>query len=304
MSIPTDPGVYLDVPFADYLRIPYPSSSTLKIGRNVSMLHMRRAIDGKLEDKDSRARRFGRAFHCWLLEPDRFREDYTIQKHCMAELTSGPNKGRQCTNWGTRRNGDGSWRCGSHGKGFPEIENMITGSEKRDVQGAAHNLESKPIFNTIRSLGFAEYTVIAEVNGVLVKCRYDYYAFLPDGQRVIVDVKKISVMRGSEGQLRKSIREYGYDLQAALYRAAHRAHFGVDAAFLWLFIEDSEPYEVIPKYLSPAMEIVGQSKAMPTLDLWRQCVEWDRYPGYGDEPEPIDPEGWEADRYGCKSLLV
>lgn len=298
------PGVYRDMSFRDYLTLPYPSASSLKIGLNVSMKHMKAAVEGKLSDKDTTAKRFGRAFHCWLLEPDRFREEYAIQKHCMAVIGSGSRKGQQCTNWGTRQNPeDGRWYCGAHGKGLDEVGNMVTASELQDIEGAGKSLEKRSVFSLLRNLGWSEYTVIAEVEGVLVKSRYDYYALSLDGRKTIVDVKKITAMKGSEDELRKTIRKYGYDLQAALYREIHRAHFGDDAEFLWLFIEDSQPHEVVPRYLGEAMNLVGSAKALSTLRRWKECVEWDMYPGYCDEPAPIDPDEWECKSYGVNNFL-
>ena len=296
-----EPGVYPDMSFGDYMKLKIPSSSSIKTGLDVSMAHMRAQVEGKLESKDTTARRFGRAFHAYVLEPERFKTDWKIQKHCNATIGSGARKGQKCSNWGIKiKDDDGLWYCGAHGKGegFAEAQNIVTGAELTDIQGAGAALEKRPIINTLRQLGFAEYSIVVEIAGVMVKVRYDYYALSYQGSRTIVDIKKIGVASGSNSELRNQIRKLHYDLQGSLYLEAHRQHFGEDAKFLWLFVEDGYPHHVIPRFMSPAMEQLGRAKMLPTLERWRQCVEAGEFPGYTQEPEEIEPDEYELTKYG------
>jgi len=296
------PGVYRDMPFAEYLSIPYPSASSIKIGHNVSMKHMRYAVDRKLEDKDTTAKKFGRALHAYILEPKRFKRDFKIAGTCEGKLSSGARKGELCGKQGNRCNEEtGKWYCKTHGKGLEEADNTITAGALKEIEGAGKALESHPIINTLRQVGFAEYTVIAEVEGVLVKIRMDYYSLNYRGRKLIVDLKKIMVMKGSEHELQKTIRNYDYDLQAALYKDVHRQRSGMDADFLWIFVEDSGTHEVVPRYLSAPGETIGRAKYGSTLRRWAECVEHDRYPGYVTEPEEIYPSQFEMRQYGVSS---
>lgn len=299
------PGVYRNLSFGEYLSLAIPSSSALKVGHNVSMRHMKDAIEGNLKDKDSKDRKFGRALHAYVLEPERFKTDYVIQKHCMGQ-TKPKKKGdpvKDCTNWATRKNHDtGKWYCGVHGKGLEECENMVTGSSLADIEGAGKAIENHELIQQVRAVGFPEYTLITEVEGVLVKVRYDFFSANIGGRRTIVDLKKISEMSGSEEKLQRTIEDYDYDLQAALYVEAHRAHFGAACDFLWVFVEGWPPYSVIPRYLSDAYHSIGWAKARSTLDRWKECVEWERFPGYDDEPQEILPPDWLAKRYGVAAI--
>src|SRR5688572_27676231 len=92
------PGIHYDLSFADYARIPALNSSVLKWGHppSGSMLHLKAAIDGEIETEDSRDRKFGRALHVRLLEPDRYRSEILIAGECGAIKKSG----QRCTNTG------------------------------------------------------------------------------------------------------------------------------------------------------------------------------------------------------------
>lgn len=299
LKSPPKAGVYPGMSFEEYLSIPYPSSSSIKIGHNVSMRHMRACIDGVLEDKDTHARRFGRALHAKILEPQRFAKEFLIAAPCCGLIGSGDRKGQECGKASKRQNPEtGKWYCKTHGKGLEDATGIISEGDLAEINGAGKSLESNPIVSSLRQVGFAEYTVIAEVEGVLVKARYDYYSMSYRGQRLIVDIKKFASMKGSEEELQTAIRNYEYDLQAALYREVHRQHFGSDALFMWLFVEDKTPHEVVPKFLSSPGERIGTAKYGSTLRRWSECVEWDQYPGYGSEPAEIFPADWEMKKYG------
>jgi exodeoxyribonuclease VIII len=285
------PGVYRNMPSDEYFRIPYMSASLLKIGQSVSMRHMREYQRGNWEYKDTASKRFGRAFHCWLLEPAKFSEAYAIASQCTARKQDGST----CSNGGTKLK-DGKWDCGVHGKGLPDAANMISDHDLFEIEGAGKSLREKEIANVLRQPGSAELTVIAEIEGMMCKGRFDYYALTTPP--TIVDIKKITVGRGSEKDLQKSIREYLYDLQAALYLHLHYAVFGTKAQFLWMFVEQSKPHEVIPRFASRDMVSVGWAKASRTIHHWKECVERNEWPGYVTEPCEIDPEAWETKRYG------
>lgn len=298
------PGIYPNMGFGEYLSLPIPSASTIKVGHNVSMRHMKTAVDGKLKNTDTKDRRFGRALHCWLFERERFSRDYAIQKHCMEVLGSGKRKGQPCTNWGTKRDANGRWLCGTHGKGLPDVENTITAADLTEIEGVGKSLQGRPVANILRQVGKPELTVIADVDGVLVKIRMDWYA-LSQPTPTIVDLKKITAGNGSEVQLKKAIRDYGYDVQASLYKRVHQRAFGKDCEFLWLFAEDSEPYQIIPRFLSRNGELLGQRKFEPVLTRWSECVagttEWTGYP---DTPMSIEPDDWEKRLYGVGEFEI
>src|SRR5688572_22040706 len=70
-TLPTlpEPGIHLGVPFADYLRWPFLSQSTLKEGRN-SMAHLKARLDGQRSITVTDDMVLGSALHCAFLEPE------------------------------------------------------------------------------------------------------------------------------------------------------------------------------------------------------------------------------------------
>ena len=283
-------GFHQDIPFSDYLWLPYPSSSALKVGDEVSIMHMRETILGRIASKDSEAKRFGRAVHTYIFEPDRFEEEYLIPSQCSAKKKDG----EQCSNEGTRIK-DGAWVCGVHGRGLEDAPNIISKTSADHIEGISDRLNTSSVQALLRH-GTPELTALARIDEIMVKTRFDWLVLGTDVP-VIVDLKKITAGRGSETYLQKSIREYGYDRQAALYTDVYRKITSMQARFLWLFVEDGPPYSIIPRYASPSMIELGRIKYRKTLEEWSYCVVNDMYPGYGDEMEDLEPEAWEAKRY-------
>ncbi len=283
-------GFHQDISFEDYLWLPYPSASALKIGAEVSFMHMAETINGNLSSPDTKAKNFGRAVHTYIFERERFEEEYLIPDQCSATKKDG----EQCKNEGTRIK-DGEWVCGVHGRGLEEASNIISQTSAQHIAGIQEKLETSKIQALLKH-GSPELTALAMIDEVMVKARFDWLV-LGASIPTIVDLKKITAGRGGEEFLLKSIRDYGYDRQAALYTDVYKQVTSMQCRFLWLFVEDAPPYSIIPRYASNTMIQLGRIKYRHTLDEWLYCVNNDRFPGYGEDPEDLDPEAWETKRY-------
>ena len=286
------PGFYRGISSEDYHgRLHLASNSTLKIGREASMSHMKAAVEGKLEGKDTQARRFGRAVHCWLFERQKFDLDYTIPGQC----TGTKKDGTACANGAKRRSAAGAWLCGVHGKGLKDEQNIISDADAVNIAEIGSRLDRSEMAAFLKK-GWPELTAVAEVENTLVKVRFDWVV-QGTATPVIIDLKKITVLKGSESNLLRSIRDYGYDCQAALYSLVYEILTGTKPRFLWLFVEDAPPYSLIPKFAPAQMIGVGLAKVLPPLRQWKECCDWKIWPSYGEEPVDIFPEKWEAERY-------
>lgn len=115
------PGIYENIPDAEYRSWNAISQSTLKVASEATWAHVRATLDGKIERK-SDALAFGRALHTWLLEPHLFEDTYQVALPCAAEIKSGDRKGEECGCAGRYFNSlDEVWLCGKHApKGFDQ----------------------------------------------------------------------------------------------------------------------------------------------------------------------------------------
>jgi exodeoxyribonuclease VIII len=108
--------------------------------------------------------------------------------------------------------------------------------------GMAESVKSIPLFNTLTQYGSPEVSIFAEY-GLFspVKGRLDW---LNDTANFVVDLKTIG-KEANEYNIKKTIRERGYDFQAAWYLQLLQA---VDPdktyRFIFVFVESFAPYGV------------------------------------------------------------
>src|SRR5579864_8863137 len=169
--IPTpECGLHYDVPFDTYKRWDAVNVSVLSWAE-VSAKHLKAALDGQIEDEDTKDRRFGRATHVRLLEPQQFEWRIPIAGSCAAVLKSGKRKGSACGNESRYKCGD-DWFCGVNGHAPDDAEeprDYVTHDELERINAIARSVKSHPIVNILRKHGGSEVSWVCEIEGVLMK---------------------------------------------------------------------------------------------------------------------------------------
>lgn len=257
--------------------------STLLHGRK-SMQHLKAAIDGELRLSSS-SLDFGKAVHCYLLEPDVFDAEYAVSGPCTAELASGQRKGKPCGSPGRARR-DGEWVCGKHatdGDDYPA--NMVTAPEWGQIRSMASSLKRHKAVRLLRQQGGCEVSVIAELEGVLCKCRLDKWVpeCKPYPNGVIVDVKTVSSGGGTEYAFRGSVDSYSYDVRAAFYVDCVEVVTGRRPEFVWVAVEKEVPYAVGVYEATTESLAWGRREYVSLLSALKQCRERERIANRLDE---------------------
>ena len=291
------PGLHHDVSFDDYLKWPAISQSTLKVGREISWLHCKTILDGKMPERNSDALNFGKAIHMYLLEPDRFGKSFSISTPCCAEISSGTNKGKACGNKGTHKGQSGKWYCGLHAKSREAVKvpSYLTEGELKRIKTMSDRIKGTICEKIMRQRGGAEVSATAHLDGFPIKIRLDYFAEkTPKNPSVIIDLKKVQAGYTTRYDLLKKIRDYGYDFQAACYVKVVQELTGETPAYFWAFYEDGEPHELIFRQASSEMLRVGYVKFDDAWRSYRHNVQHNFWPGCDHYvPEQLDPEDWE-----------
>ncbi|MCK9569782.1 PD-(D/E)XK nuclease-like domain-containing protein [Candidatus Pacearchaeota archaeon] len=297
------PGIYNGVSYEVYRAWPAVNASALKILAHVTPKHCKSYIDGKL-DTDSPDRLKGRAFHAALLEPDTFTERFPVGGICAEPLASGKRKGEPCGNQGTHVETDtGLWFCGVHGKAHPtakELPEMLTADQHAAILDMRNGVFSHRVVALLRRFGGCEVSAVWERDGIPCKARFDKLIIDQPCPTTICDLKKIQPMAGTVEALVRAIRSYGYDLAAWWYRdgLARLRPDKKPPLFAWIFAEDSEPFDVSPKWASAKMLEIGRIKAEKAFAIYKWCAESCQWPGYCTDIEEIDPDDYELKRYG------
>jgi len=217
---------------------------------------------------DSPALAFGTLVHTFVLEPDVAKARYRAR----AEV-------------------DGRTK---EGKAIRELEAKLAADERVEFVSASDYNAATAITDSvyasvgssgILTSGMAEGTGLTELCGVNVKVRPDYLR-----EDMIIDLKTTQDAR-PEAFL-KSVINFGYEVQAALYVDAAQAIDGLKRRFLWIAAEKEAPYAVSVFEASDEMLERGRRLYKQAIETYTRCVTFDDWPGYTTEIQTLNLPKW------------
>ena len=271
------PGVYPDIPFIEYLAWEAASSSRLSLLQR-SAAHLRASLESQGED--TKSLRIGRAAHAAVLEPEVFRRDYA----CLPE-------------------GDGRTKVVKEARELIEAEGRV-GLSVADY-GAAMQIRLSVVAHRsagplIEGEGRSELSLvwIDPVTGVTCKARHDRHSPVIAGGAVI-DLK--TTRDASPASFARSIFNYGYHRQGALYLNGAQTHGLPCEHYVIIAVENTEPHACAVYRLDEAAIVAGQQEVDALLYRYARCIETNEWPGYPSEVQDIALPEWA---WGASQRLV
>ena len=272
-------GIYHDIPYESYAKWKAVNSGVVKWG-GVSPKHFQAALDGRLKSEDTLARKLGRAIHCMLLEPEAFDERFTAAGACEAILKSGDNKGQQCGVKASCVGIDGSWYCGKHQpRETQDTVEIISRDEYQRCLAIRDAVRDHPAIGLLRRSGWSEASMVWEYGGMKLKGRPDRLS-VSGARPAIIDVKKCRVGFGTTDECEKAALNYGYHVQAAMYVDGVKATSNVDCEFIWLFVEDNEPFDIQIIPASDQVLTAGRHRYRSAIQQYKTAVKKANVHGY------------------------
>ena len=234
-----------------------------------SPAHYRASLTNSREE--TAAMVLGTAFHCAVLEPDRFGREYGVPPSVDRRTKAG-------------KAAFAEWEL--HGwKAISEEDFCRIGEMKETLLG---HKTLGPLFDH----GEAELSFFAEADyygsPIWLKCRPDW---IDQSRGVIVDLK--TTADASASGFSRSCAKYHYDLQAYLYSMICSEVLGKNiTAFVFAAVESLPPYGVAGYVLdSEALEL-GRHKFHKAIGRYFECVESGEWPSYGDRIEQLSLPKW------------
>lgn len=261
-------GTRKGMPFADYLAVPAMSASGLKKLRK-SPAHWMAGEDPDAPRSD--ALRRGSLLHTLVLEPHEMEARYRIKPEGM--------------NFATK---DGkAWRDAT-----PNGIEIVTEAEHKAAQRQAKALRSLPEVAGLLGSGEAEVSFfwIDAQTGVTCKGRADWVFRTASGV-VLLDLK--TTEDASPEGFPKSCARYGYHMQASWYSDGWREATGENVlGFVFGAVESGWPHIACPYMLDDEAMTKGRAECRRLLNLYAECLEADRWPGYSDSITAITLPSW------------
>jgi len=240
------------------------------------------------ERKETDAFSFGSAYHCFMLEPEKFEKEFFVfdEKEIFEILRGEGAKNVRAT------------------KAYKEwYENqMITAGSKTMLSAydmeVIHKMEARikrhPFAYSLIRKGVAELSHMVEIENKFgkfkTKIRPDY---LKIEKGVCVDLK--TTTDASVKGFTRSAVEYDYHIQAALYSDMLEATYGRSFKFFFLAQEKTAPYAFNIFSASPQFIGQGRYEYENLMLLWDYCIKNGKYPGY---------QVWCENQYGVNELSL
>lgn len=308
-----EPGVYPGIPEDEYFSWKAVSNSKLSPMAGKTPLHCKYAMDHPSEPKEAMI--LGSAVDTLVFIPTLFGERFAIAGQCEA-ITQ---KKAQCSKMGSMRwdrrlesQGRFWWICKTHGTGdirwgLPDAITILTPDQSSTAYAMAKAVLNDPGASVL--LAACEHTQLSlvwhEINnpslpGLLCKARLDG---ISTELKTIVDLKKCQ--DASPEAFARSIANYGYHRQAAMYlRGATYHEFDVQN-YVIIAVEEPPPHAVALYTLTertpcnkqiiqvnPSPVEYGNHELMRLLDLYERCETSGEWPGYPSKPVPIALPAW------------
>ena len=259
------PGVYDVYTNAEYHAADGISKSDL------DLIHKSPAHYKAARHEDTPALRFGTAFHCAVLEHDRFNETYTV--------IEGDRR--------TKFVKDSIKDAEAAGK------IILTADDFNALMGMAQTVFKNPICAALLRDSLKEHSVFSELDGVRVKCR-------PDGwnveKGVLFDLK--STEDASPEGFARTVAKYRYHVQDAFYRYVVASATNCDAddlSFIFVAVEKKPPFAVALYTLDELAKLQGWVSAREDLRTFREASERDNWPGYSPKIETLALPRWAVE---------
>lgn len=296
-----EPGLHLNIPMADYLRIPALSASLIKtlVDRCPAAAwyeswknpdRVDEADDPNVEESERKRTARGQVAHAILLEGSEAGcvvidpRDHPTEK--TGNIPNGwTNKSIKAARDAARADG----KAAILAPDMIEIRAMVA-SAKRYIDTLK---ETEPaIWRAFQPDGGAsEVSIVWGDGGQLCKMRPDRLS--TDGT-IIVD-PKFTDRSAAPGPWGKSqLYGMGYFISAGWYRRGIKALFDRVCSYYFLVVETCPPYLVSLIGVDPAWLELADSKIDTARALWRQCELNDAWPAYPNRACYPDLPGWAA----------
>ncbi len=267
------PGIYFDLPAQQYHDDPAIGSSNIK-DLLISPLKYwtNSSLNPDRKSKETSAKTIGTALHCYLMERERFHQDYII----LPKLDIDSDLYRQeskkpdfLQNFALHKTKDA--------KTFKYIGSKIElkESEFAEIKEAVEYLEKQEAAGSLFSNGYREVSVFwrDRETGLMCKCRPDYLA-----PKYIADYKSINDIE----KIGKSMADYKYYIQAAFYLEGLSQIRKIQNGplldiehnnFIFAFQEKESPYLVRLKAFDEEVLNIGRDKFRLGLQIYKENIE-------------------------------
>lgn len=266
-------GIHADVPEAVYHQRVHgvAGKGILDIIRAAPAKY--RAWLAGVEEEETEALTFGKAFHMALLQPALFETTYVVEP-AFGDCRKKDNKARR-----------DEWRLVNADKLTLSPEDMTT------IKGMVASVRAHPLAGRMVADGQPELTIrwADPDTGLECKARPDYYV-----RRLAMACDVKTTRDASFESFRRDAARHGYHRQDAFYRNAFAAVGAPIDHFVFIAVEKTAPHLVALYSLDTDDIRKGYASVTNDMARFRECLETDVWPGYEPTIQTLTLPPWAA----------
>lgn len=272
---PPDLGIHEDIEFGRYLSWDAMSQSAAKpLARSPQhyLAYLRR-------QENTKALRTGHITDTLVFEPKLFSKNYKVKPRTYTndngEVKPWHGGAQACKDW--MEEAERSGKIIISGPEYDEAVRLSTAVREHDAA------------KDILAEGKSQLSMVwaDEETGIICKGRIDWLCGAG-----IVDLKTTKDAGPEPHQFGREIVTYGYHVQGAFYHDGYEQLTGEDRDFIIIAAEKGSPHAVAVYRVGSLSLQAGRSIYRRALYNYRQCKQWDEWPGYSQYIEPLDIPRW------------
>lgn len=270
-------GLYLNMPFEEYLKLDALNASTLVHGFE-SMKRLKGAMDGKF-GVESKEAELGSIVHALV-------EGQALELAVMPDYSKDPRnvdgKGNRSTSWAT------SWAKSMKAEfeHYNEDKTILSQSDFERVQGMFKALLDNPdAVETMRN-SHQEIVAVAEFEGVLLKARLDG---LKKDTSLFWDVK--TTQSAAPAAFGRKAVNLSYPERVTFYSLVLEL-LGINADVRFVVVESSGVFDSAVYSFSNLLKEQFCEKVVNTIRTYRAAVDSDIWPGVSQGVSEIVIPNW------------
>lgn len=270
-------GIFPDMPMDEYhtRAIGIASAGALKLVRR-SLAHYAHWARTPF-DRRSRALDFGKVYHAYVLEPETFRDQYSILPTWAPRRPTEKQREAKRPSFATMKAIAfyDEWDAANAGK------TPVTAADYQKVQDMRAALDDEDMVGELPKLILTEgrrevsYRWIDKDTGLPCRARFDY---IHDAMAYGLDLK--SCMDGTEAGFTRAIVKNEYHISQAHYLAGAHALNRPLKNYLFLSQETEPPYVATVNQVGVTFEELGFSQWQAAMARLAHGVKTGKFPGY------------------------